>query len=293
MYNYKQLLTFVTIIEENSFTAAAKKLFITQPAISWQIKSLEKSIGVQLIERSDNDLQLTPAGELLYQNARIIIDQYTLLKEDMDCLISRESNLIRLSASTIPGEYILPDLIKSFRKQHDLARIKLGISDSEQVMNHVLNGLASIGVLGTKPNHPDLTVSPFANETLQLVGSIDLSAKNLHTLERILKEPLIMREEGSGTRAATLEYIQRELPQYKSHSDKLVFGSTKACLSAIEAGLGIGWLSKYAIEDSLKLNRVKIISDAFDIPRQLFVITHKKRTLNETSEAFMNFIKLT
>lgn len=293
MYNYKHLLSFITVVEENSFTSAAGKLFITQPAISWQIKSLEKSIGVQLMERSDRDIQLTPAGELLYHKAKIIIDQYHQMKEEMDSHINSERNLIRLAASTIPGEYILPNIIKAFKDQHAPTRVKIHISDSKAVVHQIINGLASIGVLGSPPNHPDLEVSAFLSESLKLVCSSTFKLDQATDLEKVLKEPLIMREEGSGTRTATLEHIKSTLPHYKFEPNHLVFGSTKACLSAIEAGLGIGWLSEYAIDDSLKLNRVHIVNETFNIQRQLYIITHKKRTLNETSKTFIDFLKLT
>lgn len=290
MYNYKQLLAFVTVVDEGGFTPAAKKLFITQPAVSWQIKSMEKSLDVLLIERSERDIQLTPAGEILYRNAKIIIDQYHVLGEDMDRYRNNESGNVRIAASTIPGEYLISGLIKHFRQTHSDINTKVYISDSKEVVEKVISGSVCFGITGFKPDHPDLEIEPFVEERLKLVCSIDYPVQKLKNLRSIVKEPLIMREEGSGTKAVTLDYLMKNgFPINRNHNN-MVFGSTQSSLSAIESGLGIGWLSEYAISDALKLKHIKIINDAYDIPRQLYIVTYKKRTLSPSAVTFRSFI---
>ncbi len=292
MYNYKQLLAFVTVVDEGGFTPAANKLFITQPAVSWQIKSLEKALDVLLIERSEREVQLTPAGEILYRNAKIIIDQYHILGEDMDRYRNNESGNVRIAASTIPGEYLLSSLIKNFRQTHSDINTKVYISDSREVVEKVISGSVCFGVTGFMPDHPDLEIEPFVEERLKLVCSMDYPVQRLNDLSTIVKEPIIMREEGSGTKAVTLDYLKKNgFPMIRNHKN-MVFGSTKSSLSAIEAGLGIGWLSEYAISDSLKLEHIKIIDDAYDIPRQLYIITYKKRTLSKGAATFRSFISM-
>lgn len=292
MYNYKQLLAFVTVVDEGGFTPAANKLFITQPAVSWQVKSMEKALDVLLIERSEREIQLTPAGEILYRNAKIIIEQYHILNEDMDRYRNNKSGNIRIAASTIPGEYLLPKLIKLFRQTHSDINTKIYISDSKEVVDKVISGSVCFGITGFKPDHPELEIEPFVEERLKLVCSVDYPIQKLKALNNIIKEPIIMREEGSGTKAVTLDYLSKNGIQMTSQSKNLVFGSTRSSLSAIEAGLGIGWLSEYAIADALKLNQIKIIDDAYDIPRQLYIVTYKKRTLSHGAVTFRSFINI-
>ncbi len=290
MYNYKQLLAFVTVVDEGGFTPAANKLFITQPAVSWQIKSMEKALDVLLIERSEREIQLTPAGEILYRNAKIIIEQYHILNEDVERYRNNESGNVRIAASTIPGEYLLPGLIKVFRQTQSDVNTKVYISDSKEVVDQVISGSVCFGILGFKPDHPELEIEPFVEERLKLVCSMDYPVQRLKDLSSIVKEPIIMREEGSGTKAVTLDYLKNNgFPINRNHKN-MVFGSTKSSLSAIEAGLGIGWLSEYAISDALKLKHIKIIDDAYDIPRQLYIITYKKRTLSPSAVTFRSFI---
>ncbi|MDW7661418.1 MAG: selenium metabolism-associated LysR family transcriptional regulator [Bacillota bacterium] len=290
MYNYKQLLAFVTVVDEGGFTPAANKLFITQPAVSWQIKSMEKALDVLLIERSEREVQLTPAGEILYRNAKIIIDQYHVLNEDMDRYRNNESGNVRIAASTIPGEYLLSSLIKNFRQTHSDINTKVYISDSKEVVEKVISGSVCFGITGFKPDHPDLEIEPFVEERLKLVCSMDYPVQRLKDLSAIVKEPIIMREEGSGTKAVTLDYLKKNGFSMSRNHKNMVFGSTKSSLSAIESGLGIGWLSEYAISDSLKLNHIKTIDDAYDIPRQLYIITYKKRTLSKGAVTFRSYI---
>ena len=135
MVNYKQLLAFVTVVDEGGFTAAAKKLFITQPAVSWQIKTMEKALDVLLIERCERDILLTQVGEIFYRNAKIIIDQYKVMGEDIEQFKNNENGNIRIAASTIPGEYLLPSLIKRFKLVHPHINTKLYISDSKDVID--------------------------------------------------------------------------------------------------------------------------------------------------------------
>lgn len=291
MYNYKQLLTFVTVVDEGGFSPAAKKLFITQPAVSWQIKSLEKVLDVLLIERSEREVLLTQAGEILYRNSKIIIDQYKVLGEDIEQFKENANGNIRIAASTIPGEYLLPSLIKTFKRVHENINTKIYISDSNEVIEKVISGSVCFGIIGYQPVHPDLEIDFFATDRLKLVCSIDYPVKRFKDLNALTKETLIMREEGSGTRTVTLEYLKQNACPIETLHKNPVFGSTISSLSAIESGLGIGWVSESAITDSLKLKRIKILSDTYDIPRQLYYIRYKKRKLNPSAEAFINFLK--
>ncbi len=290
MVNYKQLLAFVTVVDEGGFSAAAKKLFITQPAVSWQIKSIEKALDVLLIERSDRDVLLTQAGEILYRNAKIIIDQYKVLDEDIDQFKNNENGNLRIAASTIPGEYLLPSLIKKFRSEQPHINTKVYISDSKDVIDKVVSGLVCMGITGIRPVESELESVAFAEDRLKLVCSVDYSTQKLKDFSSIAKEPIIMREEGSGTRTVTLAFLKQNGCHVDQLNKNTVFGSTKSSLSAVEAGIGIGWLSEAAISDAVKLNHVRVLSDTYDIPRQLYIVTYKNRTLSPSAEIFRSFL---
>lgn len=290
MVNYKQLLAFVTVVDEGGFTAAAKKLFITQPAVSWQIKTMEKALDVLLIERCERDILLTQVGEIFYRNAKIIIDQYKVMGEDIEQFKNNENGNIRIAASTIPGEYLLPSLIKRFKLVHPHINTKLYISDSKDVIEKVISGSVCFGITGIRPMESELESEAFAEDRLKLISAIDYPTIRLKDLSSIAKEPIVMREEGSGTRAVTMAFLKERGCLIEGLYKNTVFGSTKSSLSAIESGLGIGWLSDAAISDALKLNHIRILSDAYDIPRQLYIVTYKNRRLSPSAEALKDFL---
>lgn len=282
--NNKQLHTFVTVVDEGGFSQAARKLFITQPAVSWQIKSMEKEVETLLIERNDRDVLLTKAGEILYRNAKIILEQHNVLSEELEHLKSYEHANIRVAASTIPGEYILPEEIKCFKREHNHINIKLYISDSKEVIEKVICGAVSFGITGAKPEHPELKAEFYREDRLKLICAMDYPVHKFKDLHAVVKEPIVMREEGSGTRTVILNYLKNQGCQLTQIQHSSVFGSTKSSLSAVETGLGVGWVSEAAISDALKLGRVKIISDVFDIKRELYIISHKNRTLSPSAK---------
>ena len=289
MMNYKQLNTFVTVIDEGGFTQAARKLFITQPAVSWQIKAMEKELESVLIERSERDVLLTKAGEILYRNAKIILEQHQALSEELEQFKSYEYANLRVAASTIPGEYILPEQIKHFKKAHNNINIKLYISDSKEVIEKVLSGAVSFGITGAKPEHPELMTEFYREDRLKLICAVDYPVQKFKDLHAVVKEPIVMREEGSGTRTVTMNFLKEQGCRLTHIQRNSVFGSTKSSLSAVESGLGIGWVSEAAISDAIELGRVKVVSEAFDIKRQLYIITYKNRSLSPSAKRLKVF----
>jgi len=176
-----------------------------------KIKSMEKALDVLLIERCERDILLTPAGEIFYRNAKILLDQYQVLHEDIEQYKNNETGNIRVAASTIPGEYLLPKRIKNFKQLHSQINTKVIISDSKDVVEKVISGSVSFGITGYMPTQPDLEVETFGEDRLKLVCSYDYPVQKLKDLKSILKEAIIMREEGSGTRAATLDFLKNSV----------------------------------------------------------------------------------
>lgn len=283
MFNYKQLLAFSTIVEEGSFSKAAKKLYITQPAISSQIKAMEKELSVTLIERGERGILLTPAGEILYNNSKIIINQYKTLYDTMAQYRSTSIGNIRLAASTLPGEYLMPKYIHDFKQKNADVRIHLDICDSKCVLEKVKNGEVALGVIGFKPKETEIEAIPFIEECLKLVTSPSYPLQNF---KKIDNHPLLLREEGSGTREVVLKHLESIGMPFDKSQDYTVLGSTKSILTAVEQGLGIAWISEHAIEDALKLNKVKCASSSYDIKRSFFIISQGKRTLSPLDAAF-------
>ena len=291
MIHYKQLRAFVAIVEQGSFSKAAQKLYITQPAISLQIKTLETELGLVLIERRDREIALTPAGLCFFENAKVILNQYHTLNEDLNQFRTEMNTQLRIAASTIPGEYLLPEKIKAFKKIHPDLTISMAIYDSVEVLNQVIKDEFSIGIIGFKPSSQEIQSEIFVTEKLKLVGQSQSETHNFpSTLKELLKKPHILREEGSGTRKTVLEYLKTHGIDLSQINLSVDLGSTKSTLTAVEVGLGLSWISEHALEDALKLNKVKLIEDQFDIERTFYIITRRKKTLNPLAQQFKDYL---
>jgi DNA-binding transcriptional LysR family regulator len=290
MINHKQLLTLKMVADESSYSLAAKKLFITQPAVSLQIKAIEQITGFQIFERCDGELTLTPSGRILYEHANIILNQYETLNDFIRQSQSVKNGTLKIATSTIPGEYILPKLIFEFRKHFPEIIADVEISDSGKVVNYVLNGEYEIGLVGYAPTHRELSVKQLWPERLKLIKPSKMAFEPT-SLRQIFEQPHIMRENGSGTRDVIMRYLNANGITTRSFTPAAVLGSTRAVISAVEAGLGLGWVSELAIKELLSSGRIAVLDDRFDIQRHFYLITRKKRTLSPLSDHFIQFIE--
>lgn len=281
MLNNKQLLCFITLVDTGSFTAAAKALYMTQPAISWHVKNLEEELCTILIEKQSKDIKLSEHGKILYAHAKTILNQHEML---MNALSEGDKNHIRIAASTLPGEYLLSPYIRAFQKTHKDISISVDISDSKNALERLLNAEVNLAIVGNRVTHSDLDMAPFARDRLLFVRSKNSSTDGQKDLQNILKCPLVLREYGSSTREAVTSYLDQQRVRYQSH---VTLGSSRAVLSAIEADLGIGWVSEHVVGDALALGKVQIIHEAFSIERQFHIVTIKGKKISPLTKQFM------
>lgn len=280
MYTYKQLKILHKIVEAGGFSKAASELYLTQPAVSWQIKSMEEAIGLPLIERYESGLKLTAVGEIVMRHADIIIQQFSNLNTEIEQFKCHHNTSLILAASSIPGEFILPYILNEFKLDHPDVVAKLIIVDSHQVTEHVLTGKSCFGISGYIADHPLLDAIPWKNEHLKLV----VSEKHSRKIFDPKQETLIIREIGSGTRNTTEDFLKTIGYSVSDFKEVIEFGSSRACLSAIESGMGLGWLSEYAIQDALQLSKIREMDTKYAIKRSLYIITHKHRKLSKIAQ---------
>ncbi len=288
MQNYKQLQCFVAIVEEGGFTPAAQKLYMTQPAISWQIKILEGELGLKLIERSERRLTLTEAGQLFYDGATTILNQYAKIASDMEQYKNLETGSLRIGASTIPGEYMLSGYLAAFHREYPKADLQMKIADSRSIVKMLLQEQIRLGVVGLKPTEDQIESIPFQTDEIVCIAPKNhpLTKRDSVLLQDVLKEDILMREFGSGTR----KRWQEEMKTQKSAGCEvsMELGSTRAIISAVSAGLGLSWVSAMATENE----NVSILAlEDFKVFRSMYMIMLKNRTLTPLGEAFVKLLK--
>ena len=200
--NIKQLEAFTLVVELGSFTRAAKLMFMTQPAISFQIKALEEQLGLQLLERAERSVFLTEAGKLVYTEAKKILASNRSILDYVAQLRGLNKGTLILGASTIPGEYLLPQFLGEFKQMHPEIELKLEIGSTQRITELVLAREVHLAVVGAAKLHPNLEYQPlFTDEVVVIVGTnYPLAEQKNITIGQLTAEQLIFREKGSGTR---------------------------------------------------------------------------------------------
>jgi len=290
----RRLEIFAKVAELGSFSRAAEALFLTQPTISEHIRALEDELGVQLLDRLGRGAAPTRAGELMLGYARRMLALSREARQALDQFQGRLSGQLVVGGSTIPGEYLLPAMIGQFKAKYPDISISLLIGGSRQVSAWVEDGRAEVGVVGARPNLRTLVSRELMPDELVVVLPAEhpWAGRKSVTLVDLKREPLIVREQGSGSREA-LEHALGE-----ANVDLTAFrvvgemGSTQAIKQAVKAGVGVSLLSRRAVEEECRAGslwglRVKDLK----ITRAFYLATHRERSRSPLAEAFRVFVE--
>lgn len=291
--NTALLKTFVTVVHKNSLSLAAQEIHITQPAVSKHINALEEYFGIGLIERRGRGVSLTPAGEVLYKYANEILTLIEQAEREIRDLSSAVQGKLVIWASSIPGHFILPQIIGEFKKLYPAVHIALQISDSNNVIKHLLDETAHLGAVGFKPDNKKLETAKFISDKLVVIAPIDhpLAKEQTVTLDQLVKEKLVWRAIGSGTRKILEEKFAEKNISPNNLNITMELGSTGAIVTAVEAGLGFSIVSQWAVRKERSMGRIAVleISD-LSMERELYLCYPKKRYQNRVVQTFIEFI---
>jgi DNA-binding transcriptional LysR family regulator len=287
--NTKSLLIFVEVVNTGSFSTAARNLGLTQPAVSAQIRTLEKEFGNTLIDRSTGRSRPTEAGRSFLAYALEILDMEEKLRREMEGRRSEVSGPITICASTIPGEYIMPHILARYRERHPLADPRLDISDSSRVLERVRAGEVDLGCVGFREEDDRLRYGLLCEDRLVFIAPPDhpLSRRRGLKPADLEGEPLLYREEGSGTRIHMLK-ILAGLGLDKGPGDAMVLGSTMAVIQAVVAGEGISVVSLWAASAYIKQELVSVLKlKTPGLRREFYYVLLRRRPLSTATAALL------
>ena len=293
--DFRHLETFCRVADLKSFSRAADDLLLTQPTVSGHILSLEKSLSLRLFDRTGREARLTKAGEVFLRYASKLLT----IRKDLLNALSEFSQGIRgelsLGASTIPGEYLLPKLMGDFREDHPHFTLSLKIADTKEIIQDVLQGHVELGMIGAKVNHPSLHYERYEEDEIIVVAPSDhpLARKKRAGFEDLLKEPWIIREEGSGTQMAIENALRKKGKSLKEFNVVMEMGSTSSMKEGVKAGLGLAFISERAVEEELNQGRFSRIAveGMESISRQIYIVSHQGRTFSPIGMEFLRFLK--
>jgi LysR family transcriptional regulator, transcriptional activator of the cysJI operon len=256
-----RLKVFRAVAENASFRKAGEELYLTQPAITQQIKALEEDLGVQLFDRTGTRVELTAAGLLLLRYVRQIDKLLGRAEQEIAALQGKQGGELRIGASTTISQYLLPRMLRQFRKEHPEIRLAVRSGNTEHIVDALIEQTVSLGLIEGPAHRRDVRTEPFLDDELVLIvpGSHEWADQASLSCEDLRGAPLLMRERGSGSRRVIESALVAGGLKLKSLNVTMELDSTEAIKSAVESGLGIGFVSRLAITNEVRLGLLKIV----------------------------------
>lgn len=295
--NLKQLEAFVQVAEGGSFSKAAKALFLTQPTVSAHISSLEKEFGVRLFVRNTKEVALSESGQVLYKYARQIVDLEDRIEEHFHVGENSGSHSITIAASTIPAQYLVPQILKTFKEQYPEEQIKLLETDSAGVVSQIIDQTAEVGFTGTVLEKKHCQYIPFYKDKLVIVTP---NTEKYRTIAReqegdiswLMNEPLILREEGSGTRKEAERQLKKAGILYSKLNIIASIDNQEAIKRSVRQEMGVSVLSQLATIDEVKDGHLLTFHIPYsDEGRDINVVYNKNKALTRSAEHFIKTVR--
>jgi len=275
-----QLKVFSSVYRNRSFTKASEDLHLTQPTISDHIRLLEDELGCSLFDRLSRKIIPTKEAETLFIHASDIIERLAHLREAVSSLKKEVAGELVIGASTIPGTYLLPRDIASFRKKYPSVFFRIIVSDSREIMEKMLSHELILGIVGTRVSHKDLHAHALLEDELIVVAAPSLVNRQSMAFRDFIGLPMVLREEGSGTRKEMEKNLEGKGISLDGLTVAGYFSSTDAVKQAVKAGLGISILSRFSVQEELKHRTLKEVKvSGLEMKRKFYVLTHRKRSL--------------
>jgi DNA-binding transcriptional LysR family regulator len=290
----RQLAAFCAVVERKSFSQAAERLGVTQPAVSLQIRSLEQRLGTQLLDRSGRRVEPTEAGLRLFASAqRMLALEEQLLEE-----VSRDevtlTGSFELGASTGPGGTVVPLLLCAFAEENPELRIRLAVSDTQSVVDRVADRELELGVVGAGRRHRGVVFEPFFRDELVLACPRDhrFAGKTI-SVDDLREEPLLLvMQEGAGVRQVIEDALRGARVRLRDLDVRLELGLQESVRSAVAAGHGITFISRSAIEADVAAGTIATARvRGLDPARQIFLVRSSGRAATRAAQAFVDFAR--
>jgi DNA-binding transcriptional LysR family regulator len=291
----RRLQVFVKLMQTRSFSKAGQELNLTQPTISGHIKSLEQVIGLQLFDRHRRKVNPTAAAAVLLDYAERILELHREAGYALEKFRGRISGRLTVGGSTIPGSYILPAVMGRFHRLYEETYLNLVLDDTIGIVERVSEGDVEMGVVGARYEREDLSFDPLIEDQMVLAVAHDNPlGKKSGTIDMadLIREPFIIREDGSGTRTAMLSALAKLGVSVKDMNVVAEMSSTEAVRQTIKAGMGVSILSRIAVEEDMQAGSIRTIPiHGLELRRMFFLVLHQRRTRSPALGAFIEFLR--
>lgn len=285
----RMLRVFAAVARQSSVTAAAKELHLTQPAVTMQVKELERSCGAPLFERLGRRIYLTEAGRELAACAANVTENLRETQERLDALRGLKKGLLKLGAVST-AQYFAPALLAAFTRLHSDVNVRFSVGNREETVRHLAENEIDLAIMGRPPREIETLAEPFARHPLIIIAapSHPLAGKRRVPLKKLESERFLIREEGSGTRASMERVFAQAQLTYQASME---MNSNETIKQTVIAGMGISFISAHTVGLELKARKLAAL-DVVGLPvvRDWFVIHRKDKRLSPIAAAFRSFV---
>lgn len=292
--NLKQLEAFARVAEAKSFSEAAKILYLTQPTVSAHVASLEKELGVCLLMRSTKEVSLTEEGEILYDYAMQMLELEQQIRERFGSR-KKEGAVLRIAASTIPSQYLLPEIMVRFRERYPGVRLRVMETDSAGAVEQILSRRADIGFAGTVLEEKQCVYIPFYQDELVVIipgEGLEGPESAAETAAWIRRMPVILREEGSGTRKEAQRLLRQMGIELSELNIVASIQNQETIKRSVRNGMGISILSRLAAEDEIGSGVLRAVPLGETGGKRNINLVFDRRSLHSTeAEKLIDLVK--
>lgn len=290
----RQLAAFCAVVERRSFSQAAERLGVTQPAVSLQVRSLEKRLGAQLLDRSGRRVEPTEAGWRLYRGAQRLLQLEEQLLDEI--VAETEGDLagqLSIGASTGPAAIVVPVLLCEFQRHHPGVRVALEVHDTQTVVDLVADRELELGIVGAARRHRAVRFEPFAHDEVILVcpPGHPLAGRTI-PVEELRRHPLIVMQEGAGVRQVLEDELRRLGSKLRDLDVRLELGLQESVRSAVLAGYGVTFISRASVESELAAGTLaEARVEGLDVRREIVLARGTGRLPSRVADAFVAFAR--
>jgi DNA-binding transcriptional LysR family regulator len=290
----RQLAAFVAVVDRRSFSQAAERLGVTQPAVSLQVRALEKRLGTQLLDRSGRRVEPTEAGMRLYRGAQKLLSlEEQLLDEIAGENEGELTGELQIGASTGPAAVVVPLLLCEFHREHPAVRVALTVSDTQSIVDHVAARELELGIVGAARRQRAVRFEPFfQDEVILACPPGHPFAGRTVTLDELREESLIVMQDGAGVRQIVEDELRALGTRLRDLDVRLELGLQESVRSAVQAGYGVTFISRTAVEPELAAGtltaaRVK----GLEAKREISLARGAGRSPTRVADAFVEFAR--
>jgi LysR family transcriptional regulator, low CO2-responsive transcriptional regulator len=285
----RQLAVFESVARHLNYTRAADEMYLSQPAVSMQIRQLEDAVGLPLFERLGRKIHMTEAGRELYYYAQVIGRQLKEAEEVLGALKGLNKGRLAVSVAST-ANYFATRLLAAFKKEFEGVAVSLDVTNRRTLLRQLEHNEVDLVIMGRPPEDADLVAEPFMDNPLVVIAPAGhaLAGQREIPMARLADEPFVVRERGSGTRIAMEKSFAE---QGRSLKTGMEMTSNEAIKQAVEAGLGLGIVSLHTLELELATGRLAVLDvEGFPIMRQWHVVHRREKRLSPIAVAFRDFV---